>query len=498
MGVWTPVAGECSDASTRSWRLGGLAVNAGEAASFVAANAGADFWLNGALSAHIPLVGSQDEASLADDVCAVSMWLSGGGRAAAERGSFQAALEGARRWLAGRAEPAVGGRVVALSNGTRLWFDATGALHRDGAAAVERFNGDRAWYRSGLPHRDDAAAVVRGNGSLEWWRQGARFRVEWRDKAGKLHRETGAAVEDADGRREWWWHGLRFVQEDHVAAPTVLEYELGLHWVWLKTAEARRQERVVMGHDMGPGTFEQWSGDRAMFSLRSGRGVPQATMQLRGLEVEKLLGRDGGPPSASHAKLAAAAAGRIGTRLLLGVRLDDEPRDGRVVVASGDGETTAWIVDGAVHREGKPALVRRRTGEVGVAEKLRVLRTWSWRDGLPDFGGATRVWAVCGRLHRAGAPAVVGADGSREWWRDGVRHRSDGPAVERADGRREWWVRGLRHRDGAPAVVKPDGGRAWWRRGRRHRDDGPAVELPDGKVEFWYDGERYEEEDFYE
>ena len=60
------------------------------------------------------------------------------------------------------------------------------------------------------------------------------------------------------------------------------------------------------------------------------------------------------------------------------------------------------------------------------------------------FPYGTQEWRVNGKLHRDDGPAVVRANGSQEWYRDGQRHREGGPAVIYADGSEEYWEHGER------------------------------------------------------
>ncbi len=78
----------------------------------------------------------------------------------------------------------------------------------------------------------------------------------------------------------------------------------------------------------------------------------------------------------------------------------------------------------------------------------------------------TRRWHLNGHLHREHGPAVVRADSSRSWYINGRIHRTDGPAYEGADGTLSWWIRGERHREDGPAYDdSAHGDRGWYLRG---------------------------------
>ena len=84
-----------------------------------------------------------------------------------------------------------------LDDGTMIWMDADGAVHRDGdRPAIIRPN-KQEWQRHGQYHRDgDLPAII-----------GADFRSWWQN--GKLHRDGDLpAVEDDDGGKKWFRHGL--------------------------------------------------------------------------------------------------------------------------------------------------------------------------------------------------------------------------------------------------------------------------------------------------
>lgn len=52
--------------------------------------------------------------------------------------------------------------------GTKRWYDEDDRLHREGAPAVERANGDYIWSIHGKLHRLDGPAVKIGN-VKEWY-----------------------------------------------------------------------------------------------------------------------------------------------------------------------------------------------------------------------------------------------------------------------------------------------------------------------------------------
>ena len=85
-----------------------------------------------------------------------------------------------------------------------------GELHRDGAPAIERANGDKFWYHHGALHREDGPAIERADGSKTWWLHS------------KLHREDGAAVELADGTKSWYLHGAYYADVNQWAQAVLM------------------------------------------------------------------------------------------------------------------------------------------------------------------------------------------------------------------------------------------------------------------------------------
>ncbi|MCS4089722.1 hypothetical protein [Rhizobium sp. BK176] len=113
--------------------------------------------------------------------------------------------------------------------------------------------------------------------------------------------------------------------------------------------------------------------------------------------------------------------------------------------------STIHIVDGVMHREDGPAMVRR-----------------------PRFVGddAYEEYRFRGNLHRDDGPALVLGDQS-VWYRHGLEHRVDGPSALIGQ-EREYRQYDRLHRDGGPAIESP-GLTGWYRHGKEHREDGPAL-----------------------
>lgn len=87
-------------------------------------------------------------------------------------------------------------------NGSTVWHDAIGRLHRaDGPAFIDGPN--QIWYFRDLYHRTDGPAIMYHNHN-EWWLDGRR------------HREDGPAIEWPSGNVEWWYDSQPYEFNDFV------------------------------------------------------------------------------------------------------------------------------------------------------------------------------------------------------------------------------------------------------------------------------------------
>lgn len=85
-------------------------------------------------------------------------------------------------------------RPIIEADGTVIYRDRHGNLHRDDGPALVRPCGDEEWFVQGKRHRTDGPAVIKADGRFEWW------------QAGKLHRDDGPAVIEPDGTQIWYRH----------------------------------------------------------------------------------------------------------------------------------------------------------------------------------------------------------------------------------------------------------------------------------------------------
>ncbi len=81
-------------------------------------------------------------------------------------------------------------------DGTLVWRDENGKLHREDGPAAIYPNGKQFWYINGKLHREDGPAIIgKGGKILEWYIHG------------KFHRLDGPAAIYSDGTQEWYIHG---------------------------------------------------------------------------------------------------------------------------------------------------------------------------------------------------------------------------------------------------------------------------------------------------
>jgi len=110
--------------------------------------------------------------------------------------------------------------VVIKDDGTRLYFDEYGSLHRDDGPAKILPSGVMHWLRHGVLHRTDGPAVFDPQSlAEEYWVNGELHRTDGpaiRTPDGSLHwfihnqkhREDGPAIIYADGTEIWYRYGL--------------------------------------------------------------------------------------------------------------------------------------------------------------------------------------------------------------------------------------------------------------------------------------------------
>ena len=97
-------------------------------------------------------------------------------------------------------------------------------------------------------------------------------------------------------------------------------------------------------------------------------------------------------------------------------------------------------------------------------------------DGIPPTNileDGTREWRVDGLLHREGAPALIKPNGFKEWRIHGKLDRKDGPAREAPSSKSQWWYEDdVKHREDGPAYIGEGGLYSeWWYKGELIADD---------------------------
>ena len=109
--------------------------------------------------------------------------------------------------------------------GTKLYTNAKGQLHRLDGPAREFANGSKFWYRNSSLHRTDGPAVENYDGTKEWWLNGSLHRTDgpavehangsklWYRNS-SLHREDGPAWVHASGTKEWYFEGKRLTEAE--------------------------------------------------------------------------------------------------------------------------------------------------------------------------------------------------------------------------------------------------------------------------------------------
>ena len=66
-------------------------------------------------------------------------------------------------------------RVEVAKDGTRIYYNNAGELHRDEGPAVEWDDGTKIWYQNGQLHRIDGPAIDYASGPKAWYINGVRL-----------------------------------------------------------------------------------------------------------------------------------------------------------------------------------------------------------------------------------------------------------------------------------------------------------------------------------
>ena len=91
------------------------------------------------------------------------------------------------------------------SDGTIIYRNSAGLLHRIDGPATERANGDKFWYLNGQRHRIDGPAIEYVDGTKCWCINGQRHRVD------------GPAIEWANGAVEYWYKDKQISEEIYLS-----------------------------------------------------------------------------------------------------------------------------------------------------------------------------------------------------------------------------------------------------------------------------------------
>ena len=67
---------------------------------------------------------------------------------------------------------------VLVQDGTLVWYNECGLIHRNGNPAVIYYDGDQEWWVNDLCHRIDGPAVIYAKGGYEWWINGREITNE--------------------------------------------------------------------------------------------------------------------------------------------------------------------------------------------------------------------------------------------------------------------------------------------------------------------------------
>jgi len=83
-------------------------------------------------------------------------------------------------------------KVSIHKNGSKVYKNSKGKLHRLDGPAIELITEGKAWYKEGLCHREKGPAIEYANGDKSWYKEGL------------LHRSDGPAIELVNKYNHWF------------------------------------------------------------------------------------------------------------------------------------------------------------------------------------------------------------------------------------------------------------------------------------------------------
>ena len=209
-------------------------------------------------------------------------------------------------------------------NGTKIWRNKQGQLHRRGGPAVEFTSGEKNWYVNGEPHRLDGPAIEWPDGNKLWYIDGVNYSYKdwkkevehlknladihakgsedsglnigalteqeekyedvspdeestltidgwstkiWRNSKKQLHRRDGPAIENAYGEKEWYVNGKRH----RLDGPAVVYLNGTKEW-WIDGVKY---------------SYEDWKKEvehRKNLAAIQAKGSEQSGLNLKGLD----------------------------------------------------------------------------------------------------------------------------------------------------------------------------------------------------------------------
>lgn len=175
----------------------------------------------------------------------------------------------ARKWhFRGRPYRPDGGPTEETNDGTLLWHDLEGKLHRVGGPAVIKADGTKEWWLDGKRSNPDGPAIERPDGSKEWYLDGKK------NREGDL-----PAVEGAKGRKEWWVNDQLHRDND---LPAIVDPELHVEQWWNRGVRHRDDYKpaiVIHAHDGFKTKCEWWE---------HGKPVEVVSVPARFVDPDKL------------------------------------------------------------------------------------------------------------------------------------------------------------------------------------------------------------------
>ena len=444
------------------------------------------------------------------------------------------------------------GKTDILDDGTKIWRNRGGQIHRIGGPAIEFSDGSREWYVDGLAHREDGPAIDWKSGEKRWFIKGEEMSErEFHDHLSQkkfyhllnLFGDKEIDIYQFLSQIDTFANNIQlerdpfksFLQSQINTYQNITQLAPLLHKIPWHILQSLQLNSDLIAEINKSNTSSKPSSIKKFFT--SNRTVKIAQHSDADIQAREFM-PDGERVSryADGSTVTNYPDGTVEWHNSRGLLHNDYGP--AKLLPSG---LRFWFQNGKLHRDDGPAIQGPNVEDYYLYgdqytkyDYHRYCRNESIESDITDAGGkvvtkedGTKIWYDAdGKYHRDGGPAVIYPksirrpnggtmwyqhgqlhrdDGPAEdegvykaWYQHGKQHRDDGPATEFEDGSYGWWKNDQLHRkDGPAAYTKQDDKYEWFQYGSRHRDDGPAIECPkEGHKQWFVRGKELTEDEF--